>query len=275
MAALPLGTLVPLYEDPAAGFAAVRAFGLECCQVVCWQPASRTPELAARVQALAREHGIAIDSFWAGHSGPAVWDFSNGPATIGLVPAATRAARVAEYVEAAAFAEAIGAPSVTTHVGFIPEDPNDANYRPTVAALRTIAQACRARGLGLWFESGQETPVTLLRAIVDIGLDNVGINLDPANLILYGKGNPVDALSVFGPLVRGVHAKDGRYPTSPMALGEETPIGEGAVDFKALFAGLRRQGYAGRVVIEREISGDQQRRDIADAVRYLRPLLST
>ncbi len=200
--------------------------------------------------------------------------FTARPATIGLVPAATRAVRVAEYVAAAAFAEAIGAPSVTTHVGFVPEDPNDANYQPTVGALRTIAAACRARGLGFWFETGQETPVTLLRAIVDIGLDNVGINLDPANLILYGKGNPVDALAVFGTHVRGVHAKDGRYPTDPMRLGVETPIGQGAVDFRALITGLKRLGYAGRVVIEREISGDQQRRDIEDAVRFLRPLLA-
>ncbi len=256
MAALPLGTLVALTEDPTPGFAAVRSFGLECCQVVCWQPRLRTPALAARVKALAKSHGVVIDSFWAGHSRRCgVGLHLRAESTIGLVPRApTRAGRVAEYIEAADFAELIGAPSITTHVGFVPEDPKDPNYQPTVAALRTIAQACKSRGLGFCFETGQETPVTLPARNHRYRSRQRGHQPRPSEPHhLYGKGNPVDALSVFGAHVRGVHAKDGRYPTTPMHLGEETAIGTGAVDFKALFAGLRRLGYSGRVVIEREI----------------------
>jgi sugar phosphate isomerase/epimerase len=123
------------------------------------------------------------------------------------------------------------------------------------------------------FESGQETPVVLLRAIEDIGLLNIGINLDPANLILYGKGNPVDALDVFGGYVRGVHAKDGCYPTSGRYLGEEMPIGQGKVDFPRLLAGLKKLGYTGALTIEREISGEQQVKDIHMAIGYINKIL--
>jgi sugar phosphate isomerase/epimerase len=190
-----------------------------------------------------------------------------------VVPPATRAGRVLEYQRAAEFASRIGTPSITTHVGFVPEDQNDPNYAGTVAALREIGLACQSHGLNFCFETGQETPVTLLRTIEDIGLPNLGINLDPANLIMYGKANPVDALDVFGKWVRDMHAKDGRYPTDGKHLGHEVAIGTGKVDFKALIGGLKQLGFNGRVTIEREISGPEQKADILAAIRYLQPLL--
>ncbi len=129
------------------------------------------------------------------------------------------------------FTAQIGVPDIITHVGFIPENPNEPEYRSLVSALRYLVQYCQGGGLHFLFETGQETPVTLLRTIEDIGLPNVGINLDPANLILYGKANPVDALDVFGKYVRGVHAKDGLYPTTEASLGQEVPLGHGKVNF--------------------------------------------
>ncbi len=271
---LQLGTMVSLDGQVGRGLEAVAELGLRSCQLTCWAPAQRTPALARTVRGIADSLGIRISSLWAGHSGEAVWNFLRGPATIGLVPPATRAQRVAEYLQGVEFAAALGAPSLTTHVGFIPEDPSDPQYPGVVAAVRTIADACRVNGLEFWFETGQETPVTLLRTIEDVGSGNLGINLDPANLLLYGKANPVDALSVFGRHVRGMHAKDGRYPTDPRALGEEVPIGEGAVDFPRLIHALRGHGYQGYVTIEREISGLQQREDISRAIAVLRPLLA-
>jgi L-ribulose-5-phosphate 3-epimerase len=271
---LALGTMVGLEPGVRAGFAAVRELGLATCQLSCWKPAQRTPALAATVRAAARELGVEISSFWAGHSGEAAWNFTRGPATIGLVPPATRAQRLGEYLQAVEFAAAIGAPSITTHIGFIPEDPADPQYAALVVAIRTITQACAAQGLEFWLETGQETPVTLMRTIGDVGRAGLGINLDPANLVLYGKANPVDALLVLGSRVRGLHAKDGRYPTDPWALGEETAIGQGVVDFPRLIAGLRAHGFSGRVTIEREISGPEQRADIIHAIALLRPLLA-
>lgn len=109
----------------------------------------------------------------------------------------------------------------------------------------------------------------MLRCFERVGCDNLGINLDTANLILYGKANPVDALDVFGAYVRNLHAKDGRYPVNGHDLGQETPVGRGKVDFPALFRKLRELGYDSHVTIEREIDGSRQLRDILDARNYL------
>jgi sugar phosphate isomerase/epimerase len=142
-----------------------------------------------------------------------------------------------------------------------------------IPAIRFFAR-WSAQGLEFWFETGQETPVTVLRLIEAVGTGNLGINLDPANLILYGKGNPIDALDVFGKHVRNVHAKDGMYPTDPMQLGREVKVGEGRVRFPEFVRRLEEIGFKGEYIIEREISGEQQKKDIAATVKYLEGLLS-
>ena len=159
-----------------------------------------------------------------------------------------------------------------THLGFIPENPGDPAFEEVVAAVRDVALHLDGLGLGFWFETGQETPVTMKRTIERVGAPNLGINLDPANLILYGKANPVDALDLFGTHVRNVHAKDGFYPTDPMKLGREVPLGEGLVDFPRLCRKLSRIGFRGEFIIEREIEGEEQERDIRRAVEYLRAI---
>jgi len=270
---LQLGLIVGLSENVVDSFQLLAQVGVPTCHLACWQPAILNESLAKKVLAAQREIHVTPSTFWAGHSGAAVWNFLQGPATIGLVPPATRAARLSELKRGADFATSIGAPSITTHVGFIPEDPNDPNYAPLIETLKDLAQYCRQRDLAFMFETGQETPVTLLRTIEDIGTDNLGINLDPANLILYGKANPVDALDVFGKYVLGMHAKDGHYPTNGRELGQEASLGEGRVDFKTLFLKLKALGFKGPVTIEREISGEQQIADIKKAMQVLEPLL--
>lgn len=253
-------------------FTAVRDFGLGCCQLVSWDVSQATPAVAATVRRCAERDRVRVAAVWGGVPGPAAWNFTEGPATLGLVPPRFREERVAALKRWAEFAAAIGAPAVVTHCGFIPENPDDPLYPGTLDAIRAVAEHCAAQGVGFWFETGQETPVTLLRTIERIGTGNLGINLDPANLILYGKGNPVDALDVFGSHVRNVHAKDGLHPTSGDHLGREVAIGAGRVGFPALIARLRELGFTGELIIEREISGEQQRKDIRAAVDYLRRL---
>ena len=113
----------------------------------------------------------------------------------------------------------------------------------------------------------------MLRCFEQVGTDNLGVNLDTANLILYGKANPVDALDVFGKYVRNLHAKDGLYPTNGHDLGTEMPVGQGKVDFPSLFQKLHALGYDGVVTIEREISGEQQTKDIMEAKAYLQAVI--
>ena len=136
-----------------------------------------------------------------------------------------------------------------------------------------MAEHCKKNGQYFLFETGQETPVTLLRTIETVGTGNLGINLDPANLILYGKANPVDALDVFGKYVMEVHAKDGKYPTEGMELGKETRIGEGKVDFPAFIQKLREVGFDGNLIIEREITGTEQEEDIKASKVFLETLI--
>jgi sugar phosphate isomerase/epimerase len=193
--------------------------------------------------------------------------------TLGIVPEAYRFQRIQDLKAGSDFAKKLGVNQMATHAGFIPEDPNSERYKGTIYALREVASYAKDNGQLFLFETGQETPITLLRAIQDIGLDNLGVNLDPANLICYGKANPVDALDTIGIYVRDVHAKDSLYPTDGYKLGLETPLGEGKVNFPAFVAKLKQIGYDGVLTIEREISGEQQTKDIIAGKAFLETLI--
>jgi len=253
-------------------FEHVSQFGLHVCQLCSWDMAHCTREIAATVQREANMAGVRICAMWSGVPGPAEWNFAKGPVTLGLVPPEYRASRVAALKQWADFAAWIGAPAIITHCGFIPENMTDPEFRPVVAAIRDIATHCKKLGLEFWFETGQETPVVLLRTIEQVGTGNLGINLDPANLLMYGKGNPIDALDVFGTYVRNIHIKDGVCPTNGCDLGHEKPIGEGKVNFPLFMCRLKETGFDGDLIIEREISGDQQIKDIRHTIDYLRTL---
>jgi len=268
---LQLGVITSPGHSPDEAMANVAGLGLPTCQVT-W-PAENSLEQGQELKSAADRHGVQITTLWAMPSGRMVWNFLEGPTTIGLVPADMRNRRTAALINAAHVAAGIGVQSITTHVGFIPEFPGDEDYYGTLQALKAVAATCAAEGIDFWFETGQETPVTLLRMIQDIGEDNVGINLDPANLLMYGKGNPIDAVDVFGQYVRGMHAKDGEYPTDGTSLGVEKPLGEGRVNFPELMPKLKEKGFCGAVTIEREIAGPQQIADIKHAMKLLEPLL--
>ena len=156
-----------------------------------------------------------------------------------------------------------------THCGFIPEEPADPLYPQTVEAIRTVAKHCQGNGQDFLMETGQETPITMLRAIRDVAMPNLGVGLDTANLVLYGKANPVEAVDIVGPYVRNVHAKDGLWPKDPDKLGEEVIMGKGVVDFRTVFTKLHRIGYAGVLSIERETSGAQQIADVRQEKLFL------
>jgi len=272
---MKIGTM--LYFNSLAemekSFIKLRAFGFASCQLCSWEPEKWTDENADGIRALAEKHGIEISSFWCGWEGPKVWDFYEGQRTLGLVPPQYREMRVKNLCDGADFAHRIGLTDVATHMGFIPECPFDPNFEPLCDAIRTVAQHLKKNGQYLLFETGQETPVTMLRCFEQVGMDNLGVNLDTANLILYGKANPVDALDVFGKYVRNLHAKDGFYPVNGHDLGEEVRLGDGKVDFPALFRKLKELGYDSYVTIEREISGEQQDEDIRHAKVYLETII--
>jgi L-ribulose-5-phosphate 3-epimerase len=267
---LRLGLIIGMGKDPDAALAKVHALGLPTCQAYFEE---FPPGLAEKLTKALLKYGIEATSIVVGGPGKEVWDFYEGPLTIGLVPRETRAKRVAHIKKASEFAKECGVAAVQTHCGFIPENPNEELYKETVAAMREVAEYCRRNGQNFRYETGQETPITLVRAIRDVGLDNQGVNFDLANLILYGKANPVDAIEILEPYVQGIHAKDGLWPTNPKDLGAEVAIGKGKVDFARIIARLKEIKYPGAVTIEREISGAQQMEDVRGAKEYLEKLI--
>src|SRR5437667_9861372 len=268
---LRLGLIIGIGKDPDAAMAKDRDLGLPTSQVFVDE---FDMDLVGRLRQALEKHQIEATSLVVGGPGKEVWDFYQGPLTIGLVPRETRAARIAHIKKASDFAKLCDIAAVQTHCGFIPENPNDPVYKETIGALREVVGYCKNNGQNFRYETGQETPLTLVRAIQDVGFDNQGVNLDLANLILYGKANPVDAIELLGPYVQGIHAKDGMWPTNPKELGQEVPIGKGKVDFPRIIERLKQLNYRGAVTIEREISGPKQVEDVRDAKTYLEKLIA-
>ena len=270
---LELGVIMSMAGDLDEKFRKVSELGLTSCQLSNYDPERFTDENAEIIKACSAKYGVRVSAIWCGWPGPRVWNFVEGPATLGIVPVTYRFERIKMLIKGGEFAVKIGVTDVATHAGFIPENPSTTEYLDVVGCIKHIAKDYLEKGLYFLFETGQETPVTLRRAIEDISTDNLGINLDPANLILYGKANPVDALDVFGQYVRDIHGKDGCYPTNGNELGLETPLGEGKVNYPAFVAKLKEIGYDGPITIEREISGDKQIKDIQMAKELLEKLI--
>lgn len=271
---MKLGVLIILDDaNMDAKFKQVSDYGFNYCQISAWNPALFTDQVAENINQACKKYNVEISTFWCGWEGPSAWNFYEGQLTLGLVPAEYRYIRMKNLMAGSDFAKKLGVKNLATHVGFLPENPTTKEYSELVCAIRHVAEYCKNNGQSFLFETGQETPVTLRRTIEDVGTGNLGINLDPANLILYGKANPVDALDVFGEYVMDIHAKDGKYPTDGKNLGEETPLGEGKVNFPLFIKRLKEIGYDGTLIIEREIFGDQQIEDIKKAKKLLEELI--
>jgi sugar phosphate isomerase/epimerase len=159
------------------------------------------------------------------------------------------------------------------HAGFVPNDPFAPEYAEMVCKVKLLADRAKDYGVNILFETGGESPITLLRLIEEIHTGNLYVNLDTGNLILYGYGNPCEAVMTLGQYVRNMHAKDALPPTNPYKLGEEKAIGEGVVDFKRVLTLLKERGYDRFITIEREILGEEQKRDIERGCHYLKEIL--
>ena len=232
-----------------------------------------TPAVVSQFRDLIAKYEITVTTVEVVRPEPLKWNFLEGPSTIGLIPPKYRAVRMDALRQVSDFAKQLGITQVQTHCGFIPEDPADPLYPQAVEAIRTVAQHCQGNGQYFLMETGQETPTTMSRMIRDVNMPNLAVGLDTANLILYGKANPVDAVDILGPHVRSIHAKDGRWPTDPSNLGEEVLIGKGLVNFREVFTRLHKIGYTGAVTIERETSGPQQIEDVRAEKAYLQRIL--
>ncbi len=274
-APMALGLLIKPFPSPEEKIALVHELGFPTCFLSLDNYlGSYTPALAKRMNDALEKNQVVATTAEVVRPDPLKWNFIEGPATIGIVPRAYRTARMDALKQTSDFARLLGIGRIQTHCGFIPEDPKDPLYEESVLAIRALADHCAGNGQNFLMETGQETPVTMLRAIKDVDRPNLGVGLDTANLILYGKANPVDALKVLGPYVQAMHAKDGKWPTDPAKLGQEVVIGKGDVDFPKVLAGLHALGYKGAISIERETAGPQQVADVRAEKVYLENILA-
>ncbi len=269
---LDIGVIISLTNDIEEKIKKVSELGLTSCQINNYDPARFTDENAEKINRASEKYGIRVSAVWCGWPGPKVWNFTDGPSTLGLVPEAYRHVRTEALIKGGEFAVKLGTRDVATHAGFIPENPSTTEYLGVVATIRYIANNYKAKGINFLFETGQETPTTLCRIIEDVGTGNLGVNLDPANLLMYGKANPVDAVGILGKYIFNIHGKDGNYPTNGRSLGREVKMGDGAVNYPLFMQKLHDVGYNGPITIEREISGEEQVADILHAKEMLTKL---
>ena len=265
------GTLVRLSDvkDAASSFVKLKEMGFGLCQLV-YKPEKYIPEDAKIIKAAAEKTGVKIVSLFAGYNDNFTkWDLYDDFLTSGINSKKYGKRRLSYIKNAASFAKELGVLDVLIHAGFIENNPFSKGYIHMRKCITDFASYCNKIGVNLILETGGESPVTLLRMIEDINLSNIFVNLDTANIIMYGFGNPVEAVYTLKNKIRSIHIKDGTPPTDPKVLGKETPIGEGFVDFKKVFAQLDAIGFNGPLIIEREITGEKQVEDLKNAIDYL------
>jgi len=237
--------------------------------------ASRTPERAKEFVEQLQKLGIEISCVFAGFEGESYADIPTVEKTIGLVPEATRAERVAELKEIADFAKNLGVEVVGLHIGYVPHDAESEAYHEVLEVTRDVCKHLAASGQALHLETGQEPADVLVRFLKDTGCNNLFVNFDPANMILYGAGEPLPALELIGSYVRSVHCKDATWSDKPgETWGAEVPLGEGDVDMAAYLQTLEKIGYTGPLTIEREIpqEPERQKAEIGKALDLLKSL---
>jgi sugar phosphate isomerase/epimerase len=271
----PIGVFASIDAGLGVKLEVAHELGVPTIQLHAPAQATRTPANAEQFLARLEQVGIQLTCVFGGFEGESYADIPTVSRTVGLVPAATRAARTQEMKEIADFALLLRCRVVALHLGFVPHDPHSADYQDVVAVTREVCDHCAANGQDLHLETGQESADALLKFIQDVQRYNLFINFDPANMILYGTGEPIEALRKVGPFVHSVHCKDALWAEKPgQQWGTEVPLGEGAVGFENYLRTLQSFGYFGPLTIEREIPQEpaRQKAEIGRAVELLTTL---
>lgn len=254
-------------------FKKITKLGFTSCEIYT---SKYSMDLAKPLNDAINKYNVKVLALFTLGPGNNTWDFYEGQNNIGLVSKEYREARINALFQLSDLAGACGVKMVETHVGYIPENPNDPNYGETVEALKKVVGYCKKNNQIFLYHAGQESPTTTLRTILDVGYDNQGIGMDTANLIMYDRGHPANALEVYGKYIKLVNAKDGIYPVDPKKLGREVPLGQGKVNFPVFIKKLKESGYEGPVIIEREASrGEQWEKDVTQSREFLRILLNS
>ena len=271
----PIGVFTSIDAGLGVKIEVAHELGVPTIQLHAPAKETRTAENAEKFLSHLNQLEITLTAVFGGFKGESYADIPTVLETVGIVPPAMRAARVQEMKEIADFAHMLQCNVVALHLGFIPHDKSDPLYGEVVEVTRDILDHCKNNNQNLHLETGQETAAGLLEFIADVERDNLFINFDPANMILYGTGEPIEALRQVGALVRSVHCKDATWADNPgVEWGAEVPLNDGAVGMEDYLRTLDEIGYTGPLTIEREISEDpaRQKTEIGNAVSLLTQL---
>ncbi len=248
--------------------------GVNVIQIACGDPVHASWDEGDALPAAAVAAGFQIGAAMLGFPGE---DYTT-PETIkqtgGFGDPGTRVERLERLQWAVDRTVALGVNLLTLHAGFLPE-PDDAGRGAFLDTLGRASAIAAERGVTLGFETGQETSDLLRRTLDDLACPNLKVNFDPANMLLYDMGDPIRAIEILGPDIVSVHAKDANRPTIPGAWGEEVPLGQGQVGMVAFIDALKKVGYTGPLVIEREVGTQRHRlEDCRYGLGVLRDVLS-
>ncbi len=270
-----IGTLIRCADIDARRIAFYRGIGLTALQLAGvyepWlAPDAEAEKRSDELFALFRDHGLSVPSLFLSYPNQNWSDPVNG---IGLVPETTRAERMALSCRQMNWAARRGIRFISCHVGFLPE-AEAPRYDQLIADLRQLALFAGANNQEFLFETGTDRVTDLARTFEDIDLPNVGINFDPANLLIYNRDDPAKLIDRLGSKIRIVHCKDAARPTEGAPNGRETVLGKGETNFASLLRRLIDGGFSGPLIIERELQfGPEQEKDVSEAVGFLQSII--
>lgn len=270
-----IGVFASIDAGLGVGLEVVRDLGVKTIQLHTPHKPSRTPDKAREFSAKLRDYDIKITTVVCGFDGESYASIEVTKQTVGLVPEGSRAARIVETKEISDFAKLLGVHEIGSHIGFVPHDRTSPAYKAIVEATREVVRYAKNNGQTYHLETGQEPADNLLAFIDDVAVDALFINFDPANLILYGIGDPIGALEKVGHKVRGVHCKDAIASEQPgVAWGREVPFGSGEVNAELFLQALKATGYRGALTIEREIPEEpaRQKAEVGEVVALIESL---
>jgi sugar phosphate isomerase/epimerase len=271
----PIGVFASIDAGLGVKLEVARDLGVHTIHLHTPHAGTRTAQRAAEFYNRLTEFGITITCVFAGFEGESYADIPTVKRTVGLMPRETRAARTSELKSIADFARELKVNVVGIHLGFVPHEKSDPEYREMIEITRDVCDHCKRNGQALHLETGQEPVDVLIEFLDDVARDNLFVNFDPANMILYGAGEPIPALEKLGSRVRSIHCKDATWSDRPgETWGREVPLGEGDVDMAAFVKTLNKIGYDGPLTIEREIPEEpaRQKAEIGRAIELLERL---
>jgi L-ribulose-5-phosphate 3-epimerase len=248
--------------------------GIDVVQIACGDPHHAAWDEGEGMPAAAKSAGFQMTGTMLGFPGEDYTTPQHIQKTGGFGDPATRPERLHRFKWALDRTLALGLKDMMLHAGFIPE-PREPDRKPFLETLTKVSDLAKAKGITIAFETGQETADLLRLTLDELKCPNLKVNFDPANMLLYDKGDPIRAVELLGPDIRSVHVKDANRPTTPGNWGEEVPLGQGQANIRQFVQTLKKVGYRGPLCIEREVGNQEQRfADIAHGIRFLRECLA-